>query len=486
MTAQSPDKSLPKPPDSGRLMAVWAGVGATLIACALALGWTSYHFDYAILLKDKPALGLAAGLAGAGLVFALLLPLLRWTERLGLGGDGRLLALIVGIGFLARFALLGSTPAFEDDWYRYLWDGAVTAHGFNPYAVSPDDAQGAAFAGTLQPLAHRSGVVIERINHSELKTIYPPVAQASFALAHWVQPWSLEAWRAVCLGAEILTLILILGLLRTLGRSPAWAAVYWWNPVVVKELVNSAHMDALLAPFVLAALLLAVHTRRVAACGMLAVAAGVKLWPIILVPLVLRPVSTDRALILRALSLVGVILAVMSWPILAGGVDETSGFRAYAQRWQTNNAVLPVVADWIEAVLAPFGIAATTSALAVRLLFAAILAVTVALVVVAPVTGPQDEVRRATLIVTALLLLSPAQFPWYLIWVLPLACVHPWRGFFAATVLLPLYYAGFHYLAVDEYRTFSRGIVWLIWLPVFLAFLVDIRDARGWRRGVHA
>jgi hypothetical protein len=110
----------------------------------------------------------------------------------------------------------------------------------------------------------------------------------------------------------------------------------------------------------------------------------------------------------------------------------------------------------------------------------------IALVVRTPLSGPQDEVRRAALIVTALLLLSPAQFPWYLVWVLPLACVHPSRGFFAATVLLPIYYAGFHYLAIDDYRMFARVIVWLIWLPIFAAFLLDVREARRPREAPHA
>lgn len=461
-------------------------MGAALTAGALALAWASPRFDYLIALEDKPALALVAGLVAAGLVYALLRPLLGQTVRAGLGNDRRLLALIVGIGFVLRLALMASTPALEDDWYRYLWDGAVTAHGYNPYAVSPDEAQSDATAGTLRPLAHESGVVIERVNHADLKTIYPPLAQASFALAHLVQPWSLLAWRAVCLVAEGLTLLLILALLRTLGRPAAWVAVYWWNPVAVKELINSAHMDALLIPLLVGALLLALRERRVAACGVLGLAAGVKLWPVILVPLVLRPVWTDRGRLIRALALLAGVLALVAWPILAGGLDKTSGFRVYAERWQTNTAVFPWIVDGVRAALAGLDVTPAMSALAARGLLALALALVVALVVRPPIAGPRDEVHRATLIVTALILLSPAQFPWYLIWVLPLAAVHPWRGFFAATCLLPVYYASFHYFAIDEPRTFTRGIVWLIWLPVYAAFLLDVRDARQVSGDTHA
>ncbi len=47
---------------------------------------------------------------------------------------------IIGVGLLSRLILIPSQPVLEDDYYRYLWDGAVTAHGYNPYVYSPLDA----------------------------------------------------------------------------------------------------------------------------------------------------------------------------------------------------------------------------------------------------------------------------------------------------------------------------------------------------------
>jgi len=40
-----------------------------------------------------------------------------------------LLAWAIAAGFIMRAVLMNSTPILEDDYYRYLWDGAVTASG---------------------------------------------------------------------------------------------------------------------------------------------------------------------------------------------------------------------------------------------------------------------------------------------------------------------------------------------------------------------
>ena len=46
------------------------------------------------------------------------------------------------------------------------------------------------------------------------------------------------------------------------------------------------------------------------------------------------------------------------------------------------------------------------------------------------------------------------------------------------TALLPIYYASFHFLARDAYDTFRFGLVWLIWLPVWIGLGVEWWGAR--------
>lgn len=81
---------------------------------------------------------------------------------------------ILGLAVLARIILLFTEPVLEDDFWRYLWDGRVLAHGFNPYAFKPLDP-------TLDTLdvAYR-----HHIGWKQFGTIYPPFSIYIFAFSH--------------------------------------------------------------------------------------------------------------------------------------------------------------------------------------------------------------------------------------------------------------------------------------------------------------
>lgn len=86
--------------------------------------------------------------------------------------------------------------------------------------------------------------------------MYPPVAQAAFLLAHLFAPFDLDAWKFVLLIADAATALLLFLLLVALGLPHTLLAIYWWNPLLVRKTFNSAHMDVLLLPFLLGALLM--------------------------------------------------------------------------------------------------------------------------------------------------------------------------------------------------------------------------------------
>ena len=267
---------------SGWLLWSWLSVCGLLLSAAVILRLSGHHFAWERPLADIPALWLSGGLIVAGLVYVLLLPLIHRTERHDSAWVRPLLGLILVTGLAMRLTMLSAVPALEDDFYRYLWDGAVLAHGHNPYALAPQSARTDAAPDAIRSLAETGALVLDRVNHPALKTIYPPVAEAAFALAYWIEPWSLRAWRLVCLLGECASLALLLAILGLVGRSPLWVSLYWLNPLVVKELANSAHMEAIVMPFVLSAVLLLARNRPLAASASLGLAIGAKLWPVVL------------------------------------------------------------------------------------------------------------------------------------------------------------------------------------------------------------
>jgi hypothetical protein len=387
------------------------------------------------------------------------------------------MAWIIAVGLLARGIFFFSTPILEDDYYRYLWDGAVTASGINPYSYSPDEAleppdeSGGSEIGErarLGALAAESGNVAERINHPRLRTIYPPVAQGAFALSYSLKPWSLTAWRAVLLLFDVATMLLVLAILRSLGLPLVWVLIYWWNPLLIRETINGAHMDVIAIPFALAAMLLAIRSRFLLASASLALAMGAKLWPATLAPILLRPLLKNPKKLAAALCIIAVAGAAMFVPIYAGGLDKDSGFTAYGKGWEMNDALFMVFVSASRGFMKIVGIEPGNAQIAARGIVLLLICAWVGLLARGKIESGIDLGEKCLFIAAAIFLLSPTQFPWYFIWVLPFLAIRPRASLLMFTALLPLHYLRFYFKARGDVGIFDNGIVWIEFVPVWL------------------
>jgi alpha-1,6-mannosyltransferase len=455
------------------IAAKWCFGSLFLIAFAVVLAAVSPRFGYAYELDEMPIVWLTAGLVLAGLVYFFCLPPLIVES---MACDRQVLRPVmlcmVAAGLGARLVLFASEPILEDDYQRYLWDGAVTANGHNPYTVSPYEARAQGTA--LSALAQEGDEVVRRINHSGLKTVYPPVTQGAFALAYMIKPWSLTAWRSVLLVFDLVTLALVLLLLGEAGRSPLWSALYWWNPIVIKELFNSAHMDAVVVAFALLALWLALRRWALASVSSLGLAVGAKLWPVFLLPVLLRQYrQIDARLCVGAIAMFGATVTLWAIPLLSGGLDQQSGFLSYFSSWQTGSALFPALERIVAVALGWMALPAEWGALVARMIAGLCLAIVALLVSRKPIADADDLLARASLVAAALVLLSPAQFPWYAIWFAPFLAFRPWTGFLLLTATFPLYYLDFYFIGRDRPEIFTGWIVWAIWLPVWVALAAE-------------
>ena len=470
------------PAGPSRRFLKWRLPGILLVALHLVVAWLSAEFEYGGDPLPRPILlfVLIEVLAGAIYLFSAL------TAR-NAPQDKSAMAWIIVVGLAMRALLFSSTPIQEDDYYRYLWDGAVTASGINPYSHSPrealeagEDAQ-APLPG-LRELADSSGVVAKRINHPELRTIYPPTAQGAFAPAHWLRPWSLPAWRAILFLFDVATLYILILILRSLKLPLSLALIYWWNPILIKEIFNSGHMDLIALPFMLGAILAALRGRHLAGAASLALAVGAKLWPIVLAPLLLRPLIKKPGRLVAAVCVFAALGGAMFLPVYLGGLDGDSGFTAYGQRWELNDALFMLIVWGSKYFMQIVGWEGGAEQFAARVIVAALLAVWIGSLARRESTDGQDLCERCLLAVAALFLLSPTQFPWYYIWMLPLLAIRPRASLLSLTVLLPLYYLRFYFGARDGVGIFDNGIVWIEYAPVWLLLIWEFHKSK-WRIG---
>lgn len=372
------------------LLAMLAAVGANL-----ALVWVS---------RLAPAVPLPAfGLVMAGLTAAWL------GGCLAVRRSPPSTFWLLGSALLLRLIAAFATPVYEDDWYRYLWDGYRFAVDGTPYGRAPS-------AHYLdETVARPFQTILSHINNPDLPTIYGPTLQALFLLAYRIDAAALWPLKLFFVAADLA----LVGLL--LHCVPAHRALlYAWNPLVLKEIACTAHPDGLVGLCLLAGWLL-VRRSPTTAAAVLALGVGVKAVVGSAVPLLLGLRH------LRPWAVFGMVLAGLYLPFLMQGSSDLGVLLHFAREFRFNASIY-------EAFSAALGKAAARSTAAALYLAGWIAHARHHLCTDRP--GPP----RLDRVYGALLLLSPVFNPWYLLWLLPFACLFRTAAPWVASVAVLLAY----------------------------------------------
>lgn len=417
----------------------WPFLSATLLLSVAGWTWISGEFVYGQGHTERPILSF------------LLLYLLGWGSFLGgflllrrSGGRGPGW-LIVATALLARALLLPSSLIQENDVYRYVLDGHVVLAGENPYRhaplVVPDLGSPHLQAELQAPQARR---VLSRIGYPEIPTVYPPAAQYLFTLGAWLFPWDWMGQRWVFLALDLGVFSLLLLLLRHLRLPSGWILLYGWNPLLLKETLNSVHMDILILFFLALTLWALLGQRRsfsweILAGAFFGLAILAKLYPLLLAPaflLFLARKGKSSFPSLRFAASAGLVALCGLIPFLDVGMDRlTAGLRVYSREWVMNEGA--------------FGILASLSSQPRLLLVVGLAAAAVLLPLLRRDRSP--EALLGTLQPTLLFWFFwlPAAFPWYAVPLAALATLRPWGRETPLVIflsgVLAVYYLHFYY-----------------------------------------
>ena len=394
-------------------------------------------------------------LSTAGLIYLFLfwiIPKLHPNKRYFI------LAILIGVA--ARGCFFGSTSIYEDDWYRYLWDGAVLSAGVNPYLFPPADALPDLVFGDEPIISGPEAEIVlnlaqqhedfpDRVAYPYITTIYPPVAQLGFAAAHKIKPFSLDAWRVVLFATDLFALSILLLLLKHFRRNPFWVLLYWWNPLLILTAFNAGHMDILLVPFLASAVLLSLKERPCLSAIALGCAAGVKLWPVMLAPLLYRHWRTKFTTLISITVCLAASLAIFVLPMIVSLEPQTSGLSAYANEWVRNAFIFPMLVSLFDAVSYDGDIIARFTVAGLTLSFIAYFALFG--------KNEPDRVPQLMLAATAMLFfLSPTGYSWYAIWLFMFLPIAPSFGIACLTLTLPIYYLRFYFSNTGQADIFNN------------------------------
>jgi succinate dehydrogenase hydrophobic anchor subunit len=355
----------------------------------------------------------------------LLFALAAWLVLRRPSNDPVLLGLILGFGLLFRLVLLPSPVVLSSDLYRYLWDGRVQLAGVNPYRYPPEAVE-------LAPL--RDPVIHPGINRPAKRTVYPPGAQATFALVAAVAPNSIVGWRLFLLGCEVATAVLLLRLLRRMALPASAILLYMWAPLAVFEGVQAGHMDFAMLPAVVLALLWRQEGRMGRAGAALGVAVLMKLYPAVLL-LAWRRRGEWR--------LPGACAAVVAAGYLPYSLGVGPGVLGFLPEYFGSAEDFNIGLRFFLTEAIGLG-GEVARGIVMLLLFGVLLGVLRR--IGRGLTEDPDGVFSAGMVAVAayLTLVPTAMHPWYAVWILPFLAVRPspaWLWFSGAVTLSYLGYA---------------------------------------------
>jgi hypothetical protein len=355
-------------------------------------GFPSADFLIIFLLHFLPLFLLA--LAGAW-----------WTFR-ARPDDAATLGLILGFAVLFRLLLLPTPPVLSSDIFRYVWDAQVQSAGINAYLSAPAD---------LDTEEVRKDPLYQQQNRPFARTIYPPLAQAAFRAARAVAGESVTGMKTLMLLGELAGIAMLMQLLRMLGLPRSRVILYAWHPLAVFEVASSGHVDALAIPFIIAAIL-AWQRRRNAAAGIaLGAATLIKIYPILLLPILFARRRWPVLLGCAATILLGYL------PFLPEAGLQVLG---HLPRFLTDphEVFNPSLMGPVLLVVSRF----TSAPVAWTSWFGrAALLCTLAWVVRRPADDANDLLAQIWTVGAAMTLFTLTLHPWYVLWLVPFLAIQP-------------------------------------------------------------
>ena len=199
--------------------------------------------------------------------------------------------LLVGAALVFRLIGLSTLPTLSDDVYRFIWDGRLLAHGYNPFLYLPSEI-------LSTPIATQTGLteaLFQKLNSPNYYTVYPPLLQGWFGVSAALggtDELAAAFWlRLPILLGELGTFWLLYHVLNLMGKDKATTKrgvlLYALNPLVIVELTANSHYEGLTTGFLLAGLYFYKKQKDLPSATFLGLAAGVKLLPLIFLPALL-------------------------------------------------------------------------------------------------------------------------------------------------------------------------------------------------------
>jgi len=359
---------------------------------------------------------------------------------------------ILTLGVILFLILLPMSALTSNDAERYIWDGAVFLHGFDPYVTSPND-------NVVSDLRDHWKTPEE---HASYATLYPPGALLLFALSAIAGPtYSFWVWKILATIAGILSLILAYDLLkrRNILKHLVLIAL---SPLLLLETGAAAHLDIFCVLGITAALWSFERDKIIMTGIIIGIAATIKFLPAVIAgPLLfyLAPYKSFKLFLSASLTWLLIYLAMFGLGYKPLGILPT-----FFENWRGGAPFYPFLESMKTALnISDNGFILLLTSLAVTGF------------VISAITAKRGYIIPALMVALATpLILSPVLFPWYLMAFIPLIALRP-----NATAIIALSLAPLSYVVLNDWLSQSiwQPASWpsiLLMLGIIMGLIIDL------------
>jgi hypothetical protein len=377
--------------------------------------------------------------------------------------------ILVKASIFFRLIFLFSIPLLSDDYFRFIWDGRLVAHGINPFSEVPRHFLGTDTAGH----AGLTPELLSGMNSPEYYSIYPPVLQFIFGIAAWIFPGnlmgSLIVMRLFILLAELGSAWLMLRLLKYFRLPEKNALLYLLNPLVIVELTGNLHFEAIMIFFVLSAIYLLTTQRFILSGVAMALAICSKLLPLVFLPLLIRFVGWKKTTLysLLTLSIAGCLFVpFIDYQSLQHFLTSTN---LYFQKFEFNASVFYLV-RWIGFQVNGYDVIQTAGPILSGLVFIFILGLAFGW----PIKKRENNLVELMLLALSIyFLFASIVHPWYITTLVALCVFSDFRFPIYWSILIPLTYLTYRTSNYHEIPLVI-GIEYLVVGGVFCLEIISI------------
>jgi len=409
----------------------------------------SYYLSFIARQEISDAIGLYTVLQYSVMGLAMLLAW-RTSPQSNKLADYRWLLLVA---IAARLFLFAVDPYTSNDVARYLFDGRIALEGLDPYRISHDNLALAELRAQWQPPEE----------HAKYVTLYPPLALGVFALAATAGVVdAVVVWKAILLGASLLTLLIMVKVLQRAGKLQHLALVAL-SPLLILEAHVGLHIDTLSTLAIAAALYCWQRQYLVSAGIVIGLGATIKLLPImLLLPLIFTVKSIREATYLLAAALSVVVGVYCS--AIALGFHPVGSVAVFFEKWRFAAPLFVVLENFF-------------SGQKILTIMLSLATITCSLVAYFLWCYRETLKTNTTLLIGSLqlvlalpLILSPVIFPWYLMSLVPLLALYPNRYLILWMLLMPLTYEVIGPFICCQIWQPAQWPVWLVGLLQLVTF----------------